>query len=144
MDCPCDYHGSFFEMGSVVYEECNNWLVIFLITLWTKSFNDHRPSSRPISVRSGINLINTHCFCIQKWLFYVCFAIKEKINYWDTNVEEEKMTNIAENTIIFSAVFQFELSLKNKNNLEFKILTGELLCLCLLFLFSHLIIKTLT
>ncbi|NWV30281.1 OTOG protein, partial [Origma solitaria] len=23
-DCPCDYHGSFFEMGSVVYEECNN------------------------------------------------------------------------------------------------------------------------
>ncbi|NXH25525.1 OTOG protein, partial [Myiagra hebetior] len=24
MDCPCDYHGSFFEMGSVVYEECNN------------------------------------------------------------------------------------------------------------------------
>ncbi|GAB0189963.1 otogelin [Grus japonensis] len=26
MDCPCDYHGSFFEMGSVVYEECNNWL----------------------------------------------------------------------------------------------------------------------
>ncbi|OWK57108.1 Otogelin [Lonchura striata] len=21
MDCPCDYHGSFFEMGSVVYEE---------------------------------------------------------------------------------------------------------------------------
>lgn len=36
------------------------------------------------------------------------------------------MTNIAENTIIFSAVFQFELSLKNKNNLEFKILTGEL------------------
>ncbi|KFQ22082.1 Otogelin, partial [Merops nubicus] len=24
MDCPCDYHGSFFETGSVVYEECNN------------------------------------------------------------------------------------------------------------------------
>ncbi|NWX61013.1 OTOG protein, partial [Promerops cafer] len=24
MDCPCDYHGSFFEMGSVVHEECNN------------------------------------------------------------------------------------------------------------------------
>uniref|UniRef100_A0A663F099 Otogelin n=1 Tax=Aquila chrysaetos chrysaetos TaxID=223781 RepID=A0A663F099_AQUCH len=24
MDCPCDYHGSLFEMGSVVYEECNN------------------------------------------------------------------------------------------------------------------------
>ncbi|KAM6308955.1 otogelin [Aegotheles albertisi] len=24
MDCPCDYHGRFFEMGSVVYEECNN------------------------------------------------------------------------------------------------------------------------
>nr|XP_009933624.1 PREDICTED: otogelin [Opisthocomus hoazin] len=24
MDCPCDYHGSFFEVGSVVYEECNN------------------------------------------------------------------------------------------------------------------------
>ncbi|NXG51109.1 OTOG protein, partial [Psilopogon haemacephalus] len=24
MDCPCDYHGSSFEMGSVVYEECNN------------------------------------------------------------------------------------------------------------------------
>ncbi|KAM6133318.1 otogelin [Phoenicopterus ruber ruber] len=24
MDCPCDYHGSFFELGSVVYEECNN------------------------------------------------------------------------------------------------------------------------
>ncbi|KAF1666831.1 Otogelin, partial [Aptenodytes patagonicus] len=24
VDCPCDYHGSFFEMGSVVYEECNN------------------------------------------------------------------------------------------------------------------------
>ncbi|XP_037259104.1 LOW QUALITY PROTEIN: otogelin [Falco rusticolus] len=24
IDCPCDYHGSFFEMGSVVYEECNN------------------------------------------------------------------------------------------------------------------------
>ncbi|NWR27824.1 OTOG protein, partial [Tachuris rubrigastra] len=24
MDCPCDYHGSVFEMGSVVYEECNN------------------------------------------------------------------------------------------------------------------------
>ncbi|NXI66764.1 OTOG protein, partial [Anseranas semipalmata] len=24
MDCPCDYHGSFFDMGSVVYEECNN------------------------------------------------------------------------------------------------------------------------
>ncbi|KAI1232574.1 Otogelin, partial [Lamprotornis superbus] len=24
MDCPCDYHGSFFQMGSVVYEECNN------------------------------------------------------------------------------------------------------------------------
>ncbi|RMC12267.1 hypothetical protein DUI87_09779 [Hirundo rustica rustica] len=24
MDCPCDYHGSFFKMGSVVYEECNN------------------------------------------------------------------------------------------------------------------------
>uniref|UniRef100_A0A8C0EUR4 Otogelin n=1 Tax=Bubo bubo TaxID=30461 RepID=A0A8C0EUR4_BUBBB len=24
MDCPCDYHGNFFEMGSVVYEECNN------------------------------------------------------------------------------------------------------------------------
>ncbi|NXM39398.1 OTOG protein, partial [Gymnorhina tibicen] len=24
MECPCDYHGSFFEMGSVVYEECNN------------------------------------------------------------------------------------------------------------------------
>ncbi|NWY61448.1 OTOG protein, partial [Chionis minor] len=24
MDCPCDYHGSFFEKGSVVYEECNN------------------------------------------------------------------------------------------------------------------------
>ncbi|NXD76185.1 OTOG protein, partial [Halcyon senegalensis] len=24
MDCPCDYHGSYFEMGSVVYEECNN------------------------------------------------------------------------------------------------------------------------
>ncbi|XP_009461058.1 PREDICTED: otogelin [Nipponia nippon] len=24
MDCPCDYHGSFFEIGSVVYEECNN------------------------------------------------------------------------------------------------------------------------
>ncbi|NWV58631.1 OTOG protein, partial [Malurus elegans] len=23
-DCPCDYHGSSFEMGSVVYEECNN------------------------------------------------------------------------------------------------------------------------
>uniref|UniRef100_A0A803VK01 Otogelin n=1 Tax=Ficedula albicollis TaxID=59894 RepID=A0A803VK01_FICAL len=23
-DCPCDYHGSFFQMGSVVYEECNN------------------------------------------------------------------------------------------------------------------------
>ncbi|KAM9278150.1 otogelin [Morus bassanus] len=23
-DCPCDYHGSFFEMGSVVYEQCNN------------------------------------------------------------------------------------------------------------------------
>ncbi|KFU87934.1 Otogelin, partial [Chaetura pelagica] len=23
-DCPCDYHGSFFETGSVVYEECNN------------------------------------------------------------------------------------------------------------------------
>nr|XP_009667446.1 PREDICTED: otogelin [Struthio camelus australis] len=23
-DCPCDYHGIFFEMGSVVYEECNN------------------------------------------------------------------------------------------------------------------------
>lgn len=40
-------------------------------------------------------------------------------------MEEEKMTNIAENTIIFSAVFQLELSLKN--NLEFKILTGELL-----------------
>ncbi|NXJ76379.1 OTOG protein, partial [Trogon melanurus] len=24
MDCPCDYRGSFLEMGSVVYEECNN------------------------------------------------------------------------------------------------------------------------
>ncbi|NWZ07142.1 OTOG protein, partial [Agelaius phoeniceus] len=24
MDCPCDHHGSSFEMGSVVYEECNN------------------------------------------------------------------------------------------------------------------------
>ncbi|NXI48545.1 OTOG protein, partial [Galbula dea] len=24
MDCPCDFHGSVFEMGSVVYEECNN------------------------------------------------------------------------------------------------------------------------
>ncbi|KAM6069436.1 otogelin [Theristicus caerulescens] len=24
MDCPCDYHGSVFEIGSVVYEECNN------------------------------------------------------------------------------------------------------------------------
>ncbi|KFZ64051.1 Otogelin, partial [Antrostomus carolinensis] len=24
MDCSCDYHGNFFEMGSVVYEECNN------------------------------------------------------------------------------------------------------------------------
>ncbi|NXQ85206.1 OTOG protein, partial [Nyctibius grandis] len=24
MDCPCDYHGSLLEMGSVVYEECNN------------------------------------------------------------------------------------------------------------------------
>ncbi|NXE36992.1 OTOG protein, partial [Ptilorrhoa leucosticta] len=24
IDCPCDYHGSSFEMGSVVYEECNN------------------------------------------------------------------------------------------------------------------------
>uniref|UniRef100_A0A8C2YAS9 Otogelin n=1 Tax=Coturnix japonica TaxID=93934 RepID=A0A8C2YAS9_COTJA len=24
MDCPCDYHGSSFETGSVVYEECNN------------------------------------------------------------------------------------------------------------------------
>ncbi|XP_009584618.1 PREDICTED: otogelin [Fulmarus glacialis] len=24
MDCPCDYHGRFFETGSVVYEECNN------------------------------------------------------------------------------------------------------------------------
>ncbi|KFO84764.1 Otogelin, partial [Buceros rhinoceros silvestris] len=24
MDCPCDYHGNFFEMNSVVYEECNN------------------------------------------------------------------------------------------------------------------------
>ncbi|NXP87133.1 OTOG protein, partial [Passerina amoena] len=24
VDCPCDYHGSFFEMGSVVYEDCNN------------------------------------------------------------------------------------------------------------------------
>ncbi|NXE20709.1 OTOG protein, partial [Ardeotis kori] len=24
MDCPCDYHGSFSEVGSVVYEECNN------------------------------------------------------------------------------------------------------------------------
>uniref|UniRef100_A0A8B9E9X0 Otogelin n=1 Tax=Anser cygnoides TaxID=8845 RepID=A0A8B9E9X0_ANSCY len=24
MDCPCDYHGSFFDIGSVVYEECNN------------------------------------------------------------------------------------------------------------------------
>ncbi|NWU60355.1 OTOG protein, partial [Pterocles burchelli] len=24
MDCPCNYHGNFFEMGSVVYEECNN------------------------------------------------------------------------------------------------------------------------
>ncbi|NXY56904.1 OTOG protein, partial [Callaeas wilsoni] len=24
VDCPCDYHGSYFEMGSVVYEECNN------------------------------------------------------------------------------------------------------------------------
>ncbi|NWZ99027.1 OTOG protein, partial [Nesospiza acunhae] len=24
IDCPCDYHGSFFEMGSVVYEDCNN------------------------------------------------------------------------------------------------------------------------
>ncbi|NXV39963.1 OTOG protein, partial [Rissa tridactyla] len=24
MDCPCDYHGSFFETGSVVYEDCNN------------------------------------------------------------------------------------------------------------------------
>ncbi|KAK4821898.1 hypothetical protein QYF61_004544 [Mycteria americana] len=24
MECPCDYHGSFFEMGSVVYEDCNN------------------------------------------------------------------------------------------------------------------------
>ncbi|NWS52470.1 OTOG protein, partial [Chunga burmeisteri] len=24
MDCPCDYHGSFFEMGSVVYDDCNN------------------------------------------------------------------------------------------------------------------------
>ncbi|NWW99884.1 OTOG protein, partial [Caloenas nicobarica] len=24
MDCPCDYHGSFLEVGSVVYEECNN------------------------------------------------------------------------------------------------------------------------
>ncbi|KAM6274442.1 otogelin [Porphyrio hochstetteri] len=24
MDCPCDYHGSFFKIGSVVYEECNN------------------------------------------------------------------------------------------------------------------------
>lgn len=35
MDCPCDYHGSLFEMGSVVYEECNNWLVIFLFMLWT-------------------------------------------------------------------------------------------------------------
>ncbi|NWU95954.1 OTOG protein, partial [Upupa epops] len=23
-DCPCDYHGRFFEVGSVVYEECNN------------------------------------------------------------------------------------------------------------------------
>ncbi|NXG58899.1 OTOG protein, partial [Hemiprocne comata] len=23
-DCPCDYHGSSFETGSVVYEECNN------------------------------------------------------------------------------------------------------------------------
>ncbi|NXL03566.1 OTOG protein, partial [Mesembrinibis cayennensis] len=24
VDCPCDYQGSFFEIGSVVYEECNN------------------------------------------------------------------------------------------------------------------------
>ncbi|NXN13216.1 OTOG protein, partial [Indicator maculatus] len=24
MDCPCDYHGSSFQRGSVVYEECNN------------------------------------------------------------------------------------------------------------------------
>ncbi|XP_021257438.1 otogelin isoform X4 [Numida meleagris] len=24
LDCPCDYHGSSFEIGSVVYEECNN------------------------------------------------------------------------------------------------------------------------
>ncbi|KAM7035083.1 otogelin isoform 2-T7 [Acridotheres tristis] len=24
VDCPCDYHGNFFQMGSVVYEECNN------------------------------------------------------------------------------------------------------------------------
>ncbi|NXD25862.1 OTOG protein, partial [Spelaeornis formosus] len=24
VDCPCDYHGTSFEMGSVVYEECNN------------------------------------------------------------------------------------------------------------------------
>ncbi|XP_010213011.1 PREDICTED: otogelin [Tinamus guttatus] len=24
IDCPCDYHGKFFEMGSVVHEECNN------------------------------------------------------------------------------------------------------------------------
>ncbi|XP_009707181.1 PREDICTED: otogelin-like [Cariama cristata] len=24
MDCPCDYHGSLFEMGSVVYDDCNN------------------------------------------------------------------------------------------------------------------------
>lgn len=33
MDCPCDYHGSSFEIGSVVYEECNNWLVVFLLIL---------------------------------------------------------------------------------------------------------------
>lgn len=39
MDCPCDYHGSFFAIGSVVYEECNNWLVIFLLMLWTSSFH---------------------------------------------------------------------------------------------------------
>uniref|UniRef100_A0A7M4DW34 Otogelin n=1 Tax=Crocodylus porosus TaxID=8502 RepID=A0A7M4DW34_CROPO len=23
-ECPCDYHGSFYKMGSVVHEECNN------------------------------------------------------------------------------------------------------------------------
>lgn len=35
-ECPCDYHGSFYKMGSVVHEECNNWLVpsLFLQHTW--------------------------------------------------------------------------------------------------------------